>query len=95
MTLKLIGCLIGLASVLISDRQRLSKISARVRICYAVLMIYFLYSAVGYVMDLPFPNIQDAVKGVFAKPAMAVDTSLKATPNTEASDKRTSSSDED
>lgn len=95
MTLKLICCLIGLALVLIPDRKRLSKISLRGRICYIVLILYFLYCSGGYVLNKPFPNIQDAVNLVFAKPAAAVDTSLKVSPKNEVSDKRAASSDED
>jgi len=95
MTLKLICCLIALALVLIPDRKKLSKLTLRVRICYIVLIVYFLYSAGGYVLNRPFPNIQDAVNLVFVKPAAAVDTSLKVSPKNEASDKRAAGSDED
>ncbi len=95
MTLKLICCLIALASVLIPDWKRISKISWQVRFCYFAMILYFLYCAGGYILNRPFPNIQDAVNHVFAKPAKAVDTSLKVSPQTEASDKRAASSDED
>lgn len=54
--------------------------SIKARTIYILLLIYAVYSAVGFVAINPLPNLNDGVSLLFRQPAGVIDTALKAPP---------------
>ncbi|MFE5323354.1 hypothetical protein ACFQ88_32200 [Paenibacillus sp. NPDC056579] len=75
---KLLVMLLCYSAVLACEFPKLRKLRRHERMVYSILMLCSLYLVVIYVLDLPWPNLDEAVDYLFEQPGKRIVEAVKA-----------------
>jgi hypothetical protein len=82
------------AAAFIASLQGWRHASKKSRFAFVLIMLYASYTGIGYMVDKPLPNLQEAVSAALGQQANRIDTFLKAKPNPEPTENQGDIADE-